>query len=113
TEAFDEYLDHLTENGLLTVTRWVFDGLRLVSLAQAVCANRGLDCRRHLAIVRHGRVATFLLKKTPFSPDELRALLAVSDRLGFSVLYAPGAPAPPPSGEDGPPEGGVDPADYR
>ena len=42
-EAFGEYLDHLTDNGLLTITRWVFDGLRLVSLAQEACAARGLD----------------------------------------------------------------------
>src|SRR5687768_15477966 len=34
SEAFGEYLDHLTDDGVLTITRWVFDGLRLVSLAQ-------------------------------------------------------------------------------
>ena len=36
-EAFNDYLDHLTDDGVLTITRWVFDGLRLVSLAQAAC----------------------------------------------------------------------------
>src|SRR5262249_14929853 len=41
TEAFGEYLDHLTDNGVLTITRWVFDGLRLVTLAQDACAARG------------------------------------------------------------------------
>src|SRR4029453_14841862 len=61
-EAFGEYLDHLSDRGVLTITRWVFDGLRLVSLAQAACAERGLDPARHLAIVRLDRVATFLLK---------------------------------------------------
>ena len=66
-EAFGEYIDHLTDGGLLTITRWVFDGLRLVSLAQAACAERGLDASKHLAIVRFDRVATFLLKKTPFT----------------------------------------------
>src|SRR5213076_532616 len=40
-EAFNDYLDHLTDRGLLTITRWVFDGLRLVSLAQAACDARG------------------------------------------------------------------------
>ena len=67
-EAFGEYLDHLSDRGLLTITRWVFDGLRLVSLAQEACAARGLDASQHLAIVRYDRVATFLLKKTPFTP---------------------------------------------
>src|SRR4030095_4438994 len=36
------------------------------------------------------RVATFLLKKSPFTEDEIGRLRAVSDRLGFRVLYAPG-----------------------
>src|SRR5687767_14431486 len=51
-EAFGEYLDHLSDTGVLTITRWVFDGLRLVSLAQEACDARGLDPTRHLAIVR-------------------------------------------------------------
>lgn len=94
SEAFGEYLDHLTEAGYLTITRWVFDGLRLVSLAQDACAARGLDAARHLAIVRHDRVATFLLKKTPFSADEVVRLERIVRDLGFTLLYAPGVEAP-------------------
>ena len=90
TEAFGEYIDHLSDDGYLTITRWVFDGLRLVSLAQEACAARGLDASRHLAIVRFDRVATFLLKKTPFSEADARRLTDLADELGFSVLYAPG-----------------------
>ena len=39
-EAFNDYLDHLTDDGVLTITRWVLDGLRLVSLAQAAVRSR-------------------------------------------------------------------------
>jgi spermidine synthase len=92
-EAFGEYLDHLTPDGMLTITRWVFDGLRLVSLAQEACAQRGLDAAQHLAIVRSGRVATFILKKSPFSREDSRRLQRVADDLGFTVLYAPGVAA--------------------
>lgn len=91
-EAFDDYLEHLTDNGVLTITRWVLDGLRLVSLAQEVCARRGWDARSRLVIVQHDRVATFLLKKSPFSPSELATLHAAADRLAFQVLYAPDTP---------------------
>jgi Spermine/spermidine synthase domain len=98
-EAFGEYLDHLTDDGVLTITRWVFDGLRLVSLAQEACAERGLDPSQHLAIVRYDRVATFLLKKQPFTPADVAQLRDVSEDLGFSVLYAPGLP-PAASAED-------------
>jgi hypothetical protein len=101
-EAFGEYLDHLTDTGVLTITRWVFDGLRLVSLAQEACAARGLDPARHLAIVRHDRVATFLLKKQPFTPEEVARLKAHADEMGFVVLYAPGIDAP--TGGTDPPE---------
>jgi hypothetical protein len=93
TEAFGEYLDHLTDNGVLTITRWVFDGLRLVSLAQEAAAERGLDASRHLAIVRLDRVATFMLKRTPFSDAEVTRLRALADDMGFTVLYAPGMAA--------------------
>jgi hypothetical protein len=93
SEAFGEYLDHLTDTGMLTITRWVFDGLRLVSLAQEACAVRHLDAASNLAIVRFDRVATFILKKTPFTAAEVAQLRETSDRLGFSILYAPGLEA--------------------
>jgi hypothetical protein len=113
-EAFGEYIDHLTDGGLLTITRWVFDGLRLVSLAQDACAERGLDASTRLAIVRYDRVATFLLKKRPFTPAEAAKLRDVSAQLGFEVLYAPGLP--PVHAADDPIEmqrTGTSAADYR
>jgi hypothetical protein len=62
-------------------------------LAQEACAERGLDAAQHLAIVRYDRVATFLLKRQPFTAAEVAQLREVSDDLGFAVLYAPGLPA--------------------
>jgi hypothetical protein len=97
---------------VLTITRWVFDGLRLVSLAQDACAARGLDPARHIAIVRHDRVATFLLSKKPFTREQVARLTAHADAMGFAVLYVPridgangeeSAPSPSLSGDD-PPE---------
>jgi hypothetical protein len=90
-DAFNDYLDHLTDDGVLTITRWVFDGLRLVSLAQEACEGRGWTAADRLAIVRHDRVATLLLKRSPFTPAELTRIREDSARLGFDVLYAPGA----------------------
>ena len=92
-EAFGEYLDHLSDRGVLTITRWVFDGLRLVSLAQAACAQRGLDASKHLAIIRFDRVATFLLKRQPFTDADTARLVERSRELGFTILYAPGVEA--------------------
>src|SRR5207247_2107560 len=88
-EAFDDYVDHLTDEGILTITRWVFDGLRLISLAQAAAEKRGWSAADRIAVVRHDKVATFLFKRSPFTPRELTTLHDVATRLGFEVLYAP------------------------
>ena len=91
-EAFDDYLDHLTDRGVLSVSRWVFDGLRLISLAQEAGARRGWNPSDRLAIIQHENVATFLLKKTPFTPEETQRLAGAADDLGFAVIYLPGRP---------------------
>jgi hypothetical protein len=104
-EAFDDYLSHLTNVGVLTITRWVFDGLRLVSLAQEVCERRGWDCSERLAIVRHRNVLTFLMKPTPFTTDEIARLQTVSGELDFTILYAPTLAFDPADQVDGVPTG--------
>jgi len=103
SDAFGDYLDHLTDKGVLTITRWVFDGVRLISLAQAACEARGWSAADRIAVVRYDRVATFLLKRSPFTADEVARLRDVAARLKFEVLYAPGA-----AGNDPPPEQWVD-----
>jgi hypothetical protein len=89
-DAFNDYLDHLTDDGVLTITRWVFDGLRLVSLAQAACEARGWNAADRLMLVRQDRVTTFLLKRSPFAATEIATIRDAAARLGFEILYAPG-----------------------
>jgi len=98
-DAFEDYLDHLTDGGILTITRWVFDGLRLVSLAQEACVRRGCDARSQIAIVQHEHVATFLLKRSPFTAEETARLRAVAKQLHFRVVYAPGSSVEEPDPE--------------
>ncbi|HEY7287790.1 MAG TPA: hypothetical protein VH497_20215 [Vicinamibacterales bacterium] len=90
-DAFDDYLDHLNEGGILTITRWVYDGLRLVSLAQEACARRGCTIGDRLIVVRYERVATFLFGAAPFTAAQVDTVRRDSERLGFEVLYAPRA----------------------
>jgi spermidine synthase len=120
-EAFEDYLDHLTDDGVLTITRWVFDGLRLVSLARAALERHGWDVSSRLAVVQYDQVATFLLKKSPFTQAEIDTLRRTSDDLQFRVLYAPepnGLPRQPVGATEsdesasGQIIGGVDVADY-
>ena len=93
-QAFNDYLDHLTDDGVLTITRWVFDGVRLVSLAQAASAAHGWQAADRVAVVRNGNVATFILKKSPLTHDEIAVIQDTARALKFEVLYAPGM-APP------------------
>jgi hypothetical protein len=89
-EAFEAYLRHLTPNGVLTITRWYRDGLRLVSLAHAAGHRlgwAGLTDRMFLA--RNGAVMTLILKSSPLTDDEVRTLAATCDRLKFGIVYAP------------------------
>jgi len=93
-EAFLDYYDHLTDDGMLTVGRWYFDppqqAFRLVTIGTAALERRGVtDPARHFMVVRAGDTATFIMKRTPFNADEIARLRQVVDRLGFSVLYAP------------------------
>ena len=89
-EAFNDYLDHLTDDGVLTITRWVLDGLRLISLAQAACESRGCDAASRLAIVQHDRVATFLLQEDAVHEERVVRAAAESNRVaGIPVLCTP------------------------
>ena len=85
TEAFRDYLAHLTDDGLLTFTRWGFDppreSLRLVSLAIAALDDLGEhDPARHVLVGRPGGKAdlagwgaqdTVLISRKPLSDADV------------------------------------------
>jgi spermidine synthase len=104
-EAFKTYYDHLTDGGMLTVSRWYLpkrpaETMRLVSTGMAGWASAGVaDPRQYVAVVtllnpnsQSESVATALFKRTPFTPEQVKALQAQAADLGFTVLYAPGLP---------------------
>ncbi|GAB4536932.1 MAG: hypothetical protein Kow0063_23040 [Anaerolineae bacterium] len=94
TEAFLDYFDHLTEDGMLTVGRWYFEpprqAFRLVTIGTTALEQRGVaDPAQHFVVVRAGDTSTFIMKRSPFSADEISRLRQVVDSLGFTMLYAP------------------------
>lgn len=104
-EAFRTYYEHLTERGILTVSRWYLSGhpaetLRLVSTGMAGWASAGVtDPRLHVAVVAQPTpgpstegLATVLFKRTPFTPEEVALIQERAEDLGFRLLYAPGLP---------------------
>ena len=94
-EAFEDYLEKLTPSGILTMSRWVnvpgMEFVRLAALARSALARRGVKHPKlHTFAAYQGKLATLLVKKTPFTPAEVAHLHQRCAELAFVPLYAPG-----------------------
>ncbi|HTC93471.1 MAG TPA: hypothetical protein VK699_08470 [Terriglobales bacterium] len=92
-EAFREYFDHLKPDGMIAITRWEFreprEALRVVSQAIETLRQMGVeDPRNHFIVVADGelntdgRPVTVLVKKAPFTPQEVQTVLAHINETG-------------------------------
>lgn len=90
-EAIEDYLEHLTPQGILSIARWPQGGLRTLSLFAAASERLGLGPPAERAIVlRHKNLYALLLKREPFERDEIRAILRRAHEDDFTVLHVPG-----------------------
>lgn len=94
-EAFEDYLEDLTENGVLTLTRWRWvparETLKLCTVATEALRRRGvLRPEQHIVLMANTELATILVKRTPFRDAELRAVRTVAEAADVAVLVAPG-----------------------
>ena len=101
SDAFRDYLLHLTDDGVIAFTRWGLDppreSLRLISLAIDALSGIGEhDAWRHIIVGRAGSVQgwgtqdTVLIARKPFATEDIgraRALLAAA---GMQAVYLPG-----------------------
>lgn len=103
TEAFHDYLTHLTPDGLLSFTRWGFnpprESLRVVSLAIAALEQLGqTDPARNVAVVREnvqqldhwGSQDTVLISRNPFSASDIALIQSAAAKTRMEVVYVPG-----------------------
>ncbi len=101
TEAFREYFDHLTPDGMIAITRWEFrqprEALRVVAQAIEALHRLGIqDVTQHFVVLSDGpldtdgRPVTVLAKRTPFSVDE-RGILSgqLVAHPNLKALYIP------------------------
>ena len=105
SDAFYEYLNHLSEDGLLVFSRWGFEppreSLRLISLASAALERLGeAEAWRHVAVVREGSVHdlggwgaldTVFIGRKPLSAGDLSRLRAALSQGPFEAVYLPDA----------------------
>lgn len=91
-EAFEDYWDHLEDDGILTISRFIFERetLRLVSLGLALLQQKGVDDpAAHIVVIRERGLANFMLKRTPFSFDELMRLRDLMAEMEFQEVFLP------------------------
>jgi spermidine synthase len=95
-EAFESYFSHLQPDGVLTITRWYADGLRLVSLVQAAGRTLGWpDIADRVFIARKGPLAVFVFKRSAMTSDQIDRLNERCRELNFAVVYSPLTPSNP------------------
>ncbi len=112
TDAFYDYLSHLTDDGLLAFTRWGFDppreSLRLVSLATDALNRLGeRDIAKHVIVIREdhekikqwGAQDTVLISRKPFQPDDIARLRLALSESKREAVYVPGDTAVNPFGQ--------------
>ena len=106
-EAWTTFLNHLSDQGLLSVSRWYFHSrpaelFRTTTIAVEALRRLGVtDARRHITIVRHMQpgigtetpdgVGTIIVSRRPFTDDELDTLDREAARLAFDVPFSPRA----------------------
>jgi hypothetical protein len=104
-DAWTLFFSRLTDGGMLSVSRWFrrpvpAEMYRVVAMATDTLRRQGLaDARAHLMVIATGRtegapadapgVATLLMKRTPFTDDEIATLETVAQRLNFEVVIGP------------------------
>lgn len=101
-EAFKDYATHLTEDGMLTMTRWLLEppqqDLRLISLTRSMMQELGIQKPEdHIMMVtdrgKSDRLAvTYIFKRSPFTEDEVNKMVGLCEQEGFRPLYLPGRP---------------------
>ncbi|MGE0754853.1 MAG: hypothetical protein AB7L92_06800 [Alphaproteobacteria bacterium] len=117
TDAFHDYLDRLNDNGIISISRWggsMFgyeEILRIVALAQASLTRYGIENPGdHIVVVQGGdtarlgpsrgyqgngataHMATALISKSPFTPQQLDVINHSIRQFGFTPLWIPGNP---------------------
>jgi spermidine synthase len=103
TDAFTDYLQHLTDDGVLAFTRWGFDppreSLRLISLAMAALRRVGeTDPARHIMVIREdtarlqgwGALDTVLISRQPFSDSDIARARQIIGESHMDEIYLPG-----------------------
>jgi hypothetical protein len=101
-DAMRDYLEHLTDDGLIAFTRWGLEppreSLRLISLArQALVEIGAADPSKHIVVGRGdwvknwGAQDTVVIARRPLSPEDLERARAFMAQAKMEPMYLPDA----------------------
>ncbi|OLQ74059.1 hypothetical protein BIT28_19430 [Photobacterium proteolyticum] len=90
TEAFEEYLNHLSEKGVIIVSRKLLlppsDSIRLFSTAlQVLRESDKKDPLHHLVLLRNWGIFTLVVSKNPI--ENIKTPMDFAERLNFDIVY--------------------------
>ena len=102
TEAFQTYIQHLTPEGFLSVTRFYSSPetqtIKIALLARVALEHLSVkNPEQHIAIIKntvapYPSVATVLVKRTPISTAEIKQIKKIAHDLAFDIVYLPSYP---------------------
>jgi predicted membrane-bound spermidine synthase len=89
-EAFRAYIEHLTDTGMLSVTRWHYELPRLTALARAALDDMGVaEPTRHVVVLEQNLRGLVLVKRTPFTSGEMETVRAYAVATSTKVAHDP------------------------
>jgi spermidine synthase len=93
-EAMKDILARLNSRGYLAITRWVKippkDTIKLFATAIEALNLSGIhEPADHLVLIRGWQTSTLLIKKTPFTTDEVEAVKQFNQQRAFDTAYYP------------------------
>ncbi len=94
-EALQQYIQTLSPEGYLSISRWVKvpprDSLKLFATALAALESKGSDTpEKHLILIRGWQASTLLIKNGVINEDEIKALKKFCRERSFDLAYYPG-----------------------
>jgi len=94
-ESFRDFISHLSESGVLSVSRWLLppprEDVRIVSLAISALEELGVvEPADHMAVIRSWGTINMIVKRTPLNNGEIEAVRGFCEEMGFDIVYVPG-----------------------
>lgn len=87
-EAFHQYYTHLTDDGIIIITRWLLVPPRELPRLVSLIIDTKIP-QDHLIIFRSYSTATFLVKKTPFTDTDITSIETFCKDKGFDLVWTP------------------------